>query len=35
VFEDRFGADRLRGGGEFISVARGLATYAREAFGLA
>jgi hypothetical chaperone protein len=34
LFEDRFGADRLRGGGEFISVARGLATYAREAFGL-
>jgi hypothetical chaperone protein len=31
LFEDRFGADRLRGGGEFISVARGLATYGREA----
>jgi hypothetical chaperone protein len=27
IFEERFGAGRLRGGGEFVSVARGLATY--------
>ena len=32
IFETRFGAERLRGGGEFVSVARGLAAYAREAF---
>ncbi len=25
LFEDRFGADRLAGGGEFVSVAEGLA----------
>ncbi len=25
LFEDRFGADRLVGGGEFVSVAEGLA----------
>ena len=27
IFETRFGADRLRGGGEFVSVARGLAMH--------
>jgi len=27
IFETRFGADRLRGGGEFVSVARGLALH--------
>jgi hypothetical chaperone protein len=32
IFEARFGAERLRGGGEFVSVARGLAACAREAF---
>ena len=32
IFETRFGAERLRGGGEFVSVARGLAACAREAF---
>lgn len=30
IFEQRFGAARLRGGGEFVSVARGLATYGRD-----
>jgi hypothetical chaperone protein len=30
IFETRFGAERLRGGGEFVSVARGLAACARE-----
>jgi hypothetical chaperone protein len=25
LFEDRFGADKLMGGGEFVSVAEGLA----------
>jgi hypothetical chaperone protein len=32
LFEARFGAERLRGGDEFVSVARGLATYGRELF---
>lgn len=32
IFADRFGAERLRGGGEFVSVARGLAMCARDAF---
>ena len=27
IFETRFGAERLRGGGEFVSVARGLALH--------
>jgi hypothetical chaperone protein len=31
IFEDRFGADRIRTGNEFISVARGLALRAEEA----
>jgi hypothetical chaperone protein len=29
IFEERFGAASLRGGDEFVSVARGLATYGR------
>jgi hypothetical chaperone protein len=32
IFERRFGADRISAGGEFISVASGLAQRAREAF---
>jgi hypothetical chaperone protein len=33
IFETRFGAERLKSGGEFVSVARGLATGARDVFG--
>ena len=33
LFERRFGSDRVRFGGEFISVARGLALYARHQAG--
>jgi hypothetical chaperone protein len=33
IFADRFGADKLSAGGEFISVASGLAHRAREVFG--
>lgn len=33
VFEDRFGPDRMQGGGELTSVAEGLALGARLAFG--
>ncbi|QYU71206.1 Hsp70 family protein [Leptolyngbya sp. 15MV] len=33
VFEHRFGADRLVAGGEFVSVAEGLALMAAEAEG--
>jgi len=33
IFADRFGEDKLSGGGEFISVASGLAHRAREIFG--
>ncbi|HTH16670.1 MAG TPA: Hsp70 family protein [Magnetospirillum sp.] len=33
LFTDRFGADRIHSGGEFISVASGLAYRARELFG--
>ena len=29
LFERRFGSDKVRFGGEFVSVARGLALYAR------
>lgn len=32
IFETRFGTERLRGGGEFVSVARGLAACGRELF---
>jgi molecular chaperone DnaK (HSP70) len=29
IFEERFGREKLRGGGEFVSVARGLAMCGR------
>ena len=35
LFEQRFGADRLSGGGEFVSVAEGLALIAAERLGSA
>jgi hypothetical chaperone protein len=33
VFARRFGADKLEGGEELVSVAQGLALRARDAFG--
>jgi hypothetical chaperone protein len=35
LFERRFGADRLSGGGEFVSVAEGLSLIAAEPLGVA